>query len=163
MRLSNPRKTLKFDDTDSRIIRNLQRDARTNFASIAKECGVSVDTIIKRLEKLQRFGAVKGTTILINPRMTGYDGLASMEINAEPIHVNEVVAQMRKILGVTFCTPTMGVHNIFAVAICPSVKELNSLRESVKLLPYVRDVKTSIWIEDVLLCPENFELDQLKK
>ena len=154
---------MKFDDTDSRMIRNLQRDARTNFASIAKECGVSVDTIIKRLERLQRFGVVKGTTVLINPRMTGYDGLASMEINAEPAHVNEVINQMKKIPGVTFCTPTMGAHNIFAVAICPSVKDLNSLRESVKILPNVREVKTSIWIEDILLCPENFELYQLLK
>ena len=154
---------MKFDDTDSRIIRNLQRDARTNFVAIAKECRVSVDTIIKRLEKLQRFGVVKGTTILIDPRMIGYDGLASMEINVEPVHVNEIVDQMRKMSGVTFCTTTMGVHNIFAVAICPSMKELNNLRESVKVLPYVRDVKTSIWIEDILLCPENFELDQLLK
>jgi hypothetical protein len=42
------------------------------------------------------------------------------------------------------------------------MKELNNLKEEIKGTPYVRDVKTSIWVEDVLLCPENFELEGLK-
>jgi Lrp/AsnC family leucine-responsive transcriptional regulator len=59
---------MKFDETDVRIIRNLQRDARTNFADIAAGCGVSVDTIIKRFQRLRRNGVVRGTTILLDPR-----------------------------------------------------------------------------------------------
>jgi hypothetical protein len=42
------------------------------------------------------------------------------------------------------------------------MKELNTLLENIKTLPDVVDVKTSIWVEDILLCPENFELEGLK-
>jgi DNA-binding Lrp family transcriptional regulator len=152
---------LKFDKTDEIIVRRLQKDARTNFASIAEECGVSVDTIIKRFERLKRNGVVTGTTILLDPRHFGYESLASIEIDADPSFVKVIVEQIKKKQGVAFCTPTMGAHNIFMIALLQNVKELNILRESVKSLSHVRDVKTSLWVEDLLLCPENFELSQI--
>ena len=154
---------MKFDDTDVRVLRNLQKDARTNFADIAKECGVSVDTIIKRLQRLEKNGVVKGTTILLEPRLMGMDCLASLEVNVDAVDVQEVVAAMRKQPGVVFCTPSMGMQNIFAIAVLRSMKELNLLRESIKGLTHVKELKTSIWVDDVLLCPENFELELLKE
>ena len=154
---------MKFDDTDVRVLRNLQKDARTNFADIAKECGVSVDTIIKRLQRLQKNGVVKGTTILLDPRLLGMDCLASLEVNVDAVDVAEVVNAMKNQQGVVFCTPSMGMQNIFAVAVLRSMKDLNVLRESIKGLAHVKELKTSIWVDDVLLCPENFELEQLKE
>lgn len=154
---------MKFDETDVRIIRNLQRDARTNFAEIAKDCSVSVDTIIKRFQRLRKNGVVTGTTILLDRRHLGFDCLASLELDVEPVHVSEVVDQVREQPGVVFSTPSMGMQSIFAVTILRDMKELNNLRENIKGLPHVRDVETSIWVEDVLLCPENFELDRLKE
>ncbi len=41
--------------------------------------------------------------------------------------------------------------------------EIKAHIEKIKALPNVRDVKTSIWVEDILLCPENFELEGLKR
>jgi DNA-binding Lrp family transcriptional regulator len=153
---------MKFDDTDIRVIRNLQRDARTNFADIAKECGVSVDTIIKRFQRLEKHGVVRGTTILLDPHHLGLDYPASLELNVEPVHAAEVVDQVRRQPGVVFCTQSMGAQNVFAVILLKSMRELNALIEKIKTLPDVRDVKTSIWVEDILLCPENFELEGLK-
>ena len=154
---------MKFDDTDIKIIRNLQRDARTNFVDIAKERDVSVDTIIKRFHRLQKNGVIRGTTILLDPRRFGFDNLASLEVSVEPIHVTSVVEQIRTQPGVVFCTPSMGMQNIFTIAVLRSMKELNVLRESIKGLAHVKELKTSIWVDDVLLCPENFELELLKE
>lgn len=153
---------MKFDDTDVRVLRNLQRDARTNFADIAKECGVSVDTIIKRLQRLQRNGIVKGTTILLDPRRIGKDCIASLEVNVDTVDVSLVVETIKKQPGVVFCTPSMGMQNIFAIGVMKDMKELNTLRESIKGFTNVKELKTSIWVENILLCPENFELEQLK-
>lgn len=154
---------MKFDDIDIKVLRNLQKDARTNFADIAKECSVSVDTIIKRLQHLEKNGVVKGTTILLEPRRMGMDCLASLEVNVDVVDVYEVVAVIKKQPGVVFCTPTMGMQNIFAIAVLQSMKELNVLRESIKGITQVNELKTSIWVDDILLCPENFELELLKE
>jgi len=45
---------MKIDGRDARIIRALERDARTSFAEIARDCGVSIDTITKRYRKMLR-------------------------------------------------------------------------------------------------------------
>jgi DNA-binding Lrp family transcriptional regulator len=153
---------LKFDETDIRIIRNLQKDARTSFADIAAECGVSVDTIIKRFQRLRKNGVIRGTTILLDPRHFGLECPPASEISVEPVRVPNVVEALKKQTGVVFCTPSVGMQNVFAVAVLPSMKELNTLIENIKTFPDVIDVKTSIWVEDVLLCPENFELEGIK-
>ena len=154
---------MRFDEVDINILRNLQRDARTNFADIAKECGVSVDTIIKRFQRMKRNGIVKGTTILLDPRHLGFGCLASLELGIEPLHVPEVVEQMRRQQGVAFCSPSVGAYNVFAVAILMSLDELNSLKDTIKSINWVREVKTSIWVDEVQLCPENFELEGMLK
>ena len=69
---------------------------------------------------------------------------------------------MRRQPGVLFATQSMGTQNVFAVILLKSMRELNALIEKIKTLPDVRDVKTSIWVDDILLCPENFELEGLK-
>ena len=49
----------KIDAIDVCLIRALQKDARTNFASISKECKVSIDTISKRFNKLMETGVAR--------------------------------------------------------------------------------------------------------
>ncbi len=153
---------MKFDETDIRVIRSLQSDARTNFADIAGECDVSVDTVTKRFQRLRRAGIVKGTTILLDPRHLGLECAASLEIGVDPKHVDEVVDSLQREPGVIFCTPSVGMQNVFAIVALGNFNELNALIERTKAHPDVKTVTTSIWAEDILLCPENFELDGLK-
>ena len=154
---------MKFDETDIRVIRSLQRDARTNFADIAGKCGVSVDTIIKRFQRLKKTGIIKGTTILLDPRHLGLECVASLEIGVDPKQVDEIVNSLREEPGVIFCTPSVGMQNVFAIVALGNVNELNALIERAKAHTDVKVVTTSIWAEDILLCPENFELEGLKE
>ena len=153
---------MKFDETDVTILRRLQRDARANFSEVAKECGVSVDTIIKRFQRLQKKGVVRGTTVLIDPRRLNYGCMASLELSVDMPCVNDVVSQVGEQQGVVFCTPSMGRNNVFAVAVLGNMNDLNALLEKVKHLRNVGEVKTSIWVDDLLLCPENFELEGMR-
>ena len=153
----------KIDEIDVNIIRALQEDARTNFADIAKGCKVSVDTISKRFGRLRRAGVVRGTTILLNPKSFGCDCVASFGIRVEYPHVEDVVDFIERMPGVVFCNPSMGRHNIFAIAVLENVGRLGQLKESIQGHPMVREVATSIWVDEILLCPKNFEFEQLRK
>jgi Lrp/AsnC family transcriptional regulator for asnA, asnC and gidA len=48
---------MKVDQIDRKLIRALQKDARTNFADIARDCGVSTDTISKRFRKMKKLAS----------------------------------------------------------------------------------------------------------
>jgi Lrp/AsnC family transcriptional regulator for asnA, asnC and gidA len=153
----------KVDNIDVKLIRALQRDARTNFADIAKDCGVSVDTISKRFKRMKRTGIARGTSVLLDPKSFGYDCVASFGIRVDYPHVGEVVDFVAKIPEVVFCTQSMGRHNIFAIAVLKNVGRLGQVKESIKGHPVVREVAASIWVDEILLCPENFEFEHVKK
>lgn len=155
--------TAKLDDIDVKIVRALQKDARTSFADIAKDSGVSVDTISKRFRRLLKNKVARGTTVLLNPKSFGYDCVASFGIRVDYPHVPEVMDFIRKIPEVCFCAQSMGMHNLFAIAVLKNVGRLSQLKESIKGHPMAREVSASIWVDEILLCPENFEFTHLKR
>ena len=152
---------MKIDDTDVTILRTLQLDARTKYTDIANQCEVSVDTIIKRFKKLRRSGLVKGTTILLDPRKFGKDVIANFSIDAEPSCINEVIGFLKKQEGVIFATHSMGSYDVFAIAMKRNMNEMNALKETIQSHTKVNDVQTNIWVDQFLLCPQNFELEPL--
>ena len=64
---------------------------------------------------------------------------------------------------IVFCASTMGRQKIFAIVIVENVTKLSQLKENIKGHPTVREVTTSIWVDEILLCPENFELDRISQ
>lgn len=149
----------KLDEIDIIILRNLQKNARTKYSDIAKECKVSVDTVIKRFRKLKDNGIVKGTTLLLDPREFGEDVIANLSIDVEPSNVDEVLEFMKKQDGVSFATHAMGEYDIFSIVTRKSMNDMNTLKETIQSHRMVREIKTSIWVDQFLLCPQNFELE----
>ena len=154
---------VKIDEIDISIIRALQKDARTSFADIAKDLGVSIDTISKRFKRMKRTGIARGTTVLLNPKSFGFDCVASFGIRVNYPHVDEVLDFVGKIPEVVFRTPAMGRDNIFAIVVLKNVGRLGQVKEAIKGHPKVGEVAASIWVDEILLCPENFEFEHLKK
>ena len=147
----------RMDQIDVNIIRALQKDARTSFADIARNCGVSTDTISKRVKKMKRTGIIRGTTVLLNPRSFGYDCIASLGVDVEFPYVRDVVEFIEKLPDVVFCTPAIWKYNVFVIAFLRNVVNLSQLKESIEGHSRVSTVTTSIWVDEISLHPENFE------
>jgi len=154
---------IEIDEIDVSIIRALQKDARANFADIARDCGVSTDTISKRFRRMKRAGIIRGTTILLNPKSFGYDCVASIGIDVSYPHLREVVQLIERLPEIVFRTTSMGKHDIFCIAVLRNVGRLSQVKDLIKGHPIVREVTTSIWVDDILLCPENFEFEHLHR
>jgi DNA-binding Lrp family transcriptional regulator len=150
----------KLDDRDVRILRVLEKDARNSFAEIARGLGVSIDTVTKRYRKMLEMGVLRRTTILLDPRELGVETIASLELEIDYSRVDELVERIRGLPEIVFCTPSLGRKDIFAIAFLESVEELSRINIRLKGLEGVREVKSSIWIEDHMLCPENFDLSK---
>jgi DNA-binding Lrp family transcriptional regulator len=150
-----------LDRVDEAILRALQLDARTKYSDIAQTQRVSVDTIIKRFRKLKRSGVVKRTTLLLDPRRLGLEVVANLAVTVEPSAIDEVVDYIRGRDEVLFATHSMGQIDVFAIAATRTMNEMNALKEHIQGHAKVKDVKASIWVDQFLLCPQNFELEPL--
>ena len=155
--------TAGIDEIDVKIIRALQKDARTTFTDIARDCGVSTDTISKRFRNMNKAGIIRGTTILLNPKSFGYDCVASLGIDVSYPYLKEVVELIRKIPEMVFYTTSMGTNDIFCIGVLKNVGRLSQVKDLIKGHPMVKEVTTSIWIDEILLCPENFEFEHLNR
>ena len=153
----------EIDEIDVNIIRALQRNARANFSDIARDCRVSTDTISKRFRKMRRAGIIRGTTVLLNPKSFGYDCVASLGIDVIYPHLEDVVEFIHRMPEIVFCTTSMGRYDVFCIAVLRNVGRLSQVKDLIKGHPVVREVTTSIWVDEILLCPENFEFEHLKK
>ena len=60
-----------LDALDLRIVDRLLRDGRAPAAQIAEEIGLSRPAVADRLERLERNGVIRGTTVVIEPESLG--------------------------------------------------------------------------------------------
>ena len=60
-----------LDDLDLGILGLLLRDGRTPAAQIGEQVGLSRPAVADRLEKLERQGVIRGTTVVLDPRTLG--------------------------------------------------------------------------------------------
>jgi Lrp/AsnC family leucine-responsive transcriptional regulator len=60
-----------LDDLDLRILGLLLRDGRAPASQIADQVGLSRPAVADRIEKLERLGVIKGTTVVVDPQTLG--------------------------------------------------------------------------------------------
>ncbi|MGZ8867584.1 MAG: Lrp/AsnC family transcriptional regulator [Thermoanaerobaculia bacterium] len=60
-----------LDPLDRKIVDILLRDGRTPAAQIAEEVGLSRPAVADRIEKLERSGVIRGTTVVLEPEAIG--------------------------------------------------------------------------------------------
>jgi len=157
---------IKMDETDLLIIKRMTENARISFREIAKELGVSPDTVISRYKTLQENGVIRGSTVVIDPKKIGYHGMAVFMIDASPTHIFttevtppesslilERLIQMRNII---LATKTVGDHDLLAIGVARDFEHLIEIGSDIAKIPGVRDLRVSFWVEKAELCPEYF-------
>lgn len=60
-----------LDDLDLRIVGLLLKDGRSPASQIADQVGLSRPAVADRIEKLERLGVIKGTTVVVDPTTLG--------------------------------------------------------------------------------------------
>ena len=60
-----------LDDLDHRILTLLLRDGRVPTSQVADAVGLSRPAVAERIEKLERNGVVRGTTVVVDPSALG--------------------------------------------------------------------------------------------
>jgi Lrp/AsnC family transcriptional regulator for asnA, asnC and gidA len=155
-----------MDKIDLFIINKLTEDARMSFRKIAKELGLSPDTVINRYAALQEKGVIRGSTIVINPKKIGYPAMAVFMIGTSPTHVlaNETIPvdsslildKLIKMRNIIVATKTVGDHDLLAIGVVIDFEHLINVRNEIAKIRGIKDLQASFWIEKAELCPKYF-------
>lgn len=155
-----------MDETDLFVIKKLTEDARMSFREIARELDVSPDTVISRYETLQEKGVIRGSTVVINPKKIGYDGIAVFLIDASPTHImatepappvsSQILEKLIQMRNIILATKTVGDHDLLAIGVARDFEHLINIGADIAKIPGVEDLEVSFWVETAKLCPKYF-------
>ena len=150
------------------IIKKLTEEARTSFREIARELGVSPDTVINRYEALQETGVIRGSTVVINPKKIGYQAMAVFMIDTAPTHImateiaptesSQILEKLIEMRNIIIATKTVGDHDLLAIGVARDFNHLTNIGADIAKIPGVKDLRVSFWVEKAELCPEYFVL-----
>ena len=69
-----------MDGTDERILMALVRNARSTFAEIGAEVGLSAPAVKRRVDRLQADGTISGFTTIVDPSALGWGTEAYVQV-----------------------------------------------------------------------------------
>ena len=155
-----------MDETDSFIIKRMTEDARVSFRKIAKELGVSPDTVIGRYRTLQEKGVIRGSTVVLDPKKIGYKGMAAFMIDTSPTYTiateptppktSSILETLIKMPNIILATKTVGDYDLLAIAVIKDVEHLIFTGSDIAKIPGVKDLRLSFWVEKAELYPKYF-------
>ena len=134
---------IKIDDLDKQIVQKLTLNGRSSFSKIAKEMGLSTDTVVKRYNKLRESGAMK-VSIQINPNMIGYSSILDFNIaSAASCIAGTVVDSLAKIPDVVIITKTSGDFDLHVAAMVKDVAHSFDVQDQIAKVWGVTKIETS--------------------
>ena len=138
-----------LDDIDRFILERMTEDARASFRGMARELGVSPDTVIGRYRRMEGRGLIRGSTTVFDPVKLGYQGMAAFHIDMDPSSPDGdsrgVLEKLIKLPNIIVVTRTVGDHDLLALGVVFGVGHLVELSGEIGGIPGVRDLQVSIW------------------
>jgi Lrp/AsnC family leucine-responsive transcriptional regulator len=136
---------MELDDTDHKILGQLQKDARISYTSLAKKLDLSDVAVKKRIDKLIEDGVIERFTISIDQKKSGLPLKALILIKTIPSEAHQINEELKKIKNLNVIFQTIGSFDIVVELSCRDIDELKSLTdENLGNLRGVTDVRTLV-------------------
>jgi Lrp/AsnC family leucine-responsive transcriptional regulator len=129
---SNRRQTLVstdglLDDTNLRLLAELQADARVSLAELGRRVGLSSPAVAERVQRLEREGVIAGYRAEIDPRALGYPLAVVIRIRPAPLQLAKVADLARASEEIVECHRITGEDCYFMKAHVRSVEHLEEV------------------------------------
>jgi Lrp/AsnC family leucine-responsive transcriptional regulator len=127
-----------LDDIDRRLLATLVQDARTSYADLARQVGLSAQSVHERVRKLEREGVLRGSSADVDPHAVGLGVSALVGLHQrEGVDADEIVSALRDVPEVEDCWFVAG-DEAFVVKV--RVADLDDLDRTLRVLRHVPGV-----------------------
>jgi Lrp/AsnC family transcriptional regulator for asnA, asnC and gidA len=138
-----------MDEKDEIILNTLLRNSRTPMTHIARELGMTEAGVRKRINKLERLGAIRSYTAIIDPYFIGYNSVALVGIDTTPETLLKVYEQIKEMPKIRYAALTTGDHMIMFEIWCKNPEELNMFLDEVSNIEGVSRICPAIFLKQV--------------
>lgn len=144
-----------MDGTDEAILKNLLVDARLSARQLALRLGISTVTVLSRIKKLEKDGAIMGYSARLDHERLGFSLTAIIEIVAKK---NKLVEVEQEISGMENVCAVYDVTGSTDTLIIAKFKDRRDLSIFVKNLSSITNVENTITHVVLNTVKEDFRL-----
>jgi len=116
-----------LDETNLRLLGELQRDARLSIAELGRRVGLSSPAVAERVKRLELEGVIAGYRAEIDPRRLGYSLGVIIRIRPNPRQLADVAALARDTPEVIECHRVTGEDCYVMTAYVRDVEHLEAV------------------------------------
>ena len=150
----------EIDKTDLQILTFLMADANMAYTEIGKKINVSGGTVHVRMKKMENLGIVKGSGLVIDQSLLGWDIVAFLGIYLDKGSMYDDVAEaLKQIPEVVNIHYTTGIYSIFAKITCRDTGHLKDvLHDKIQRIVGIQRTETFISLEESVSRSAPFDL-----
>ena len=141
--------SLSIDETDARIIKLLQEDARMPLRELSIKLSMSIPTIRKRIARLQELGIIKKFVALVDYSKIKENIIIFLTIDSQPSEVSKIAESLKEYPEVLDIYILSGEHNILAKVVSPDIMTLQNLIKDISNNSQITKIKSSMVTEVV--------------
>jgi DNA-binding Lrp family transcriptional regulator len=135
---------MEFDETDVKIMKALTADARLSSRQIARQCNVSIGTVLTRIKRMEKEGVIKGYSALLDHEKLGYELTVVSEITVSKGRLLEVENEIARLTNVCCVYDVTGLIDAVIIAKFKNREELGKFTKRLLGIPYVERTNTHV-------------------
>ncbi len=135
---------MRLDETDVKILKALTADARFSSRQIAKQCAVSIGTVLSRIKKMENEGIIRGYSALLDHEKLGYELTVLSEITVSKGRLLEMENEIARLPNVCCVYDVTGLTDAVIIAKFKNREELSKFTKRLLALPYVERTNTHV-------------------
>ncbi len=133
-----------LDKLDHLLVAKLREDARAPVSELARALGVSRTTVQSRIARLERQKVITGYSVRVAESFEKDQIHAYVMITVGPKRAAIVSAEIKRMPSVRLLQSVSGVFDMIALAVAPSVKEMDDLIDAIGNLDGVERTTSSV-------------------
>ncbi len=144
---------IMLDNTDRRILRNLQNGPSAAMADLAEGARTSVGVVSRRLERMRDTGVLKGQRAVIDWRKLGYEAEVSLRFTLDktnPRAFDEFIEAARAIPEVIEIQTFLGRVDVRLSIIARDMAHYQSIyRDGILTLPHIAEIEALMHVAEI--------------
>ena len=134
-----------MDDIDRRLLATLLTDARTSYADLARQVGLSAPSVQERVRKLEREGVLRGSSVDVDPKAIGLGVSALVGLQQrEGMDADEIVAGLREVPEIEDCWFVAGEEAFVAKVRVADLDDLDRTLRVLRHVPGITRTRTTV-------------------
>ena len=134
-----------MDDIDRRLVATLLGDARTSYADLARQVGLSAPSVQERVRKLEREGVLRGSSVDVDPKAIGLGVSALVGLQQrEGTDADDIVAGLREVPEVEDCWFVAGDEAFVAKVRVADLDDLDRTLRVLRHVPGITRTRTTV-------------------